>query len=230
MFKRILIIISLIMFYCISIIGGIYVYSKFNDRYEEICVASHQLNQRTCISEDDLKIIKVSKSIISDDLYVCKQDVINKYVKLGFTIPSNSFIYKTSLDNNIKDSAHTMLDHDEVNYDLYINEIKVNSASICKGMLIDLYLTIDDKNKPISDLLISNAKISGIYDNNNKEINDYDNDSKAYILSIIINKDMINIINKAQIIGELSVIVTSDTYSTKNVYLNNNSIILDYIE
>lgn len=211
MFKKILIIACSTIVLVVGIFFGIRYYSRYSIGYTSVYVASHNISQRTKISEVDLEKIDVPKDYLKD-VYVNKDDIIGKYVKLSYSIPKGSLIYKGVLEEDIKDLAHTLLKHDEVNYDLFTNDIKINTANLKTNMYLDLYLTINNHDKPISDILLSNARITGLYDANNKVINDYDSDSRVYIISIAIDKNAVNILNKAQVIGSISCVVNNNTY------------------
>ena len=192
---------------------GIKYYTKYAVGYTAVYVASHNITQRTQISRQDLELIEVPKDYLKD-VYVDIDDIAGKYVKLSYSIPKGSLIYKSALEADIKDLAHTLLKENEVNYDLYTNDIKINTANLAKNMYIDLYLTINRHDRPISDILLSNARITGLYDANDKVINDYDGDTRVYIISIAIDKNDISILNKAQVLGNISCVVNKNTYST----------------
>ena len=228
--KKIPIICSIVSIMIVLLLG--FMYYRYAMRQKQVLyVAKHQLSQRSQINEDDLERIEVSKQYTFNDIYVDLNDILGKYVKLSYTIPKGSFIYKTSIESDIGDYANTLLSSNEVNYDLFINDIKINTANIKTNMYIDLYLTINSKDKLISDLLIANARVTGLYDNNNKLIPDYDKDSRVSIVSIAIDKECVNILNKAQIIGELDCVINSSSYDTNlKTKLNSNSIIFEYLE
>ena len=98
-------------------------------------------------------------------------------------------------------------------------------------MYIDLYLTIDNKGKPLSDLLLSNARITGLYDSNSKPIQDYDKDNKVSIVSIAIDKQYVSILNQAQVVGEINCVIGNNTYDTNlQSKLNSNSKLFEYFE
>ena len=90
-----------------------------------------------------------------------------------------------------------------------------HSAAIYNNQCLkDLYLTISNKDNLISDLLLSNARIIGFYDQNGKEILDYDKQTRVYIVSIAVNKEDVAILNKALVIGEIRAVVGEKTYDT----------------
>lgn len=187
-------------------------------------IAKASLPQRTVITDDLLEEVKVPKEYVKDNAFVNKEEIIGKYVKLNSYIPKGSLFYKEALDDieSMKDSAHAELKDDEITFDLFAKKIAVNPAHLLKGMNVDLYLTINKKELE-SDLLISNAKIIGLYDVNNKEIKDYDKDSKLGTISIAIKKDMVPYLNKALAIGDVSLLVGSNLYKNKVCTMNDTS-------
>ena len=230
MIKKILMIVLPAAVMSLCLYFSISSYVRYRQDYVSIPVASHQISQRTLIIDSDIEEIKVPKQMISDDIFVSVSDITGKYVKLFHTIPKGSFIYKRNLESDIGDLAYTLLMKGQVSYDLYAGEVKMNAGSLNDGMYVDIYLTINAGGKPLSDLLIRNCRIIGIYDSSGKQILSYDRDSRAYIVSIAIERDEVNILNNALKIGEVSVIVSNDTYHTDvRSSLNEESKVYEYV-
>jgi len=230
MFKKIFIVSCSILVLVVGLFFGIKVYGKYSLGYTKVYVASHNIGQRTLISEQDLTLVEIPDAYL-DDVYIDNSDIIGKYVKLGYSIPKGSLIYKGFIESDIKDLAHSLLKQGEVNYDLYTNDIKINTANLSKNMYIDIYLTIKKDDKPISDLLLANARITGLYDNNSKTIDDYDEDSRVYIVTIAINKEYVNVLNNALVLGTINCVVNANTYDTNlKCELNTNSKLFEYMQ
>ena len=231
MIKKILIITISTLLLAVGIFFGIRFYTRYSIGYTKTYVASHHINQRTMISEQDLLEVEVPKDYLKDDVYLNKDDILNKYVRLSCSIPKGSLFYKSCLETDIKDLANTLLKENEVNYDIYTSNVKINTANLAKNMYIDLYLTINSKDKPVSDLLLSNARITGLYDSNNKPILDYDNDTRVAIISIAINVDDVNVLNKAQVVGELNCVISNNAYKVNlSSLLNKKSKLFEYLD
>lgn len=231
MIKKILIITISTLLLVAGIFFGIRFYTRYSIGYTKTYVASHHINQRTMISEQDLLEVEVPKDYLKDDVYLNEDDILNKYVRLSCSIPKGSLFYKSCLETDIKDLANTLLKENEVNYDIYTSSVKINTANLAKNMYIDLYLTINSKDKPVSDLLLSNARITGLYDSNNKPILDYDNDTRVAIISIAINADDVNVLNKAQVVGELNCVISNNAYKVNlSSLLNKKSKLFEYLD
>lgn len=202
-----------------------------NERLQlkEVAIAKYTLNNRTLITEDEIEIVKLPCAYLSDNV-VEKEDVVGKYVSINTTIPRGSLFYNDSIEDydSIKDKLNTDLLEGEVAFDISASHIKANQAYLNKGMYVDIYLTIS-KDKVLSDLLINNVKIIGLYDANKKEIKDYDNDSLLNSICIAVPKDALPYLNKAEVVGDLSIVVGNDTYNKVTSVLNYNSEIFNYL-
>jgi hypothetical protein len=231
MIKKILIIVSVVLALSISLFLSAKTYLEYRQDYVDVYVASHQIAQRTLLSDRDLAVIRLPKQVLNEDIVNDPEQIKGNYVKLSCSIPKGSMFYMTALESDIKDLANTLLMKGQVNYDLYVGEIKINSGSIATEMYVDLYLTVSRNDKPISDLLIRDCRITGLYDGNGRQILDYDRDSRVQIISLAVNEDEVSLINKALKIGEVSAIVGNKTYQN-HVYstLNRDSELLEYLE
>lgn len=231
MIKKILLIIIPTTILAICLFLAIKAYQAYSLDYCIAYVASHQISQRTRIKDEDIIEVLVPKEYLSEDVFTSKDDILNKYVKLSYSLAKGSLFYKGALESDIKDLANTLLMNGQVNYDIYVNEVKINTGNLACNMYVDLYLTIDTNDKPLSDLLISNARITGMYDPNGKALRDYDNDSRVYIVSLAIDKKDVNVINKAMLVGEIKAIANSNTYDTMLYTIQNkSSAIYSYLE
>lgn len=197
----------------------------------DVYVAKNSINQRELIKESDLKIIKVPKAYVDENVFNEIEDIVGKYVKQNAKVAKGSLFYKELLDekSNIKDNLHLDLKDDEVTYDLYTRDIKVNPAYLLKDMYVDLYLTINRK-EVLSDLLISNVRILNLYDLNNKEIKDYDKEATLQTISIAVKKEMVPFLNKAITLGEINLVVGADLYQEEESTLNTNSSVYNYLK
>lgn len=210
------------IFICLSF------YAKLD--LKDIYIAKYHLSNRTLISENEIEKIKVPSSYLNDEVILNKEDIIDKYVKMNCSIPKGSFFYKGSLDSldNMKDKINAYLSDGEVAYDIYLKDIKANPAYLIKGMYIDLYLTIN-KDIILSDLLINNLKIINLYDINNNEIKDYDDKSIIQSFCLAVPKEYVSYLNKAQVIGELRIVLGENPYEDVKSILNIQSKIFDYL-
>lgn len=228
--RSILIIIPTILFLVTSIFSFL-AYRNYSHIYKKAYVSTHILSQRKKISEQDLKEVLVPKEYLSEDVLINKNEIIDKYVKLSFSIPTGSLFYKSALEDNIKDYGNTLLMDNEINYDIYTSEVKVNTGALNVDMKVDVYLTIKDKDKALSDLLISDCPITGLYDANNKLIMSYDKDSRVNIMSLAIDSKYVPILNKALKLGDVNIVAGNNTYdSSLRSKLNEDCSLMSFLQ
>lgn len=227
--RTIILLLNIIFVILLSFSTVLYINSKLS--ITTIYIAKYSLPSRTLISEDEIEEVKVPYSYLNEQVILDKDEIIGKYVKIDTTIPKGSFFYVDSLEEleNMKDGLLSELDKNEVSLDIEANKINVNQAYLKKGMYVDVYLTIN-KDRVVSDLLINNLKIIGLYDINNKEIKDYDNDSILGTLSLAVPVEAINYLNKASVIGQLSIVVGNNPYTNVKTQLNKNGYIFEYLD
>ena len=229
--KALVLLFSTIVF--ILLVGLVcFIYCNNKLKLQEVCIAKYSLNNRTLISQDEIEVVKVPKSYLNGNIILNKEDVVGKYVKINTRVPKGSFFYEGAIEEyeTIKDKLNSELEDDEVNFDLNANNINVNQSYLVKGMYVDLYLTIDKNNKVLSDLLISNVRIIGMYDVNHQEIKDYDNKTILQSICLAVPKDTISYLYKAQVIGQLSVVVGNNSYKNVSSILNKNTDIFEYLK
>lgn len=192
--------------------------------------ASEKLDSRTLIKNKDIKYAKVPSSLLNEDILTSESEIIGKYVGSSCFINEGSFFFRDSIEDisNMNDASLLEVDDDEVVYELFVKNIDVNAAHINNNMYVDLYLTIE-KPYIISDLLVSNIKVCGLYNNNYEDIRVDDKRNNLSIISLIIKEDMISLLNKAQIIGKLSIVPTSSPYGAKDMSINKEGEIMNYI-
>ena len=228
--KRLIVLLSCIIFVCLlAILSKVYCDSRLN--MINTYIAKYDLVNRTLISEDELEEISVPSAYLNNQVLLNKEDIVGKYVKINTSIPKGSFFYSGALDEigDMKDSINSSLAKGEVSFDVPANKINVNQAYLLKGMYVDLYLTVN-KDRVVSDLLINNVKVIGLYDLNHKEIKDYDNESLLGTLSLAVPSNSVSYLNKAMVVGELSVVVGNNTYSDVKTSLNKSADIFEYLD
>lgn len=228
--KKILISIALVFLSILLIVGSVFFLTRHFLKLQDVYVANVSIPERNLIEEEYLDVIQVPTYFLSDEVILDKNEIIGKYVKLNAYIPKGSYIYKEVLEDKDQmiDGLHFDLNKDEATYDLFVRDIKVNPAHLLKGMNVDLYLTVNRKDI-ISDLLISGARITGLYDVNNKEIKNNNDNSTLGTISIALKEEMIPYVNKAIAIGEVNLVVSSNVYDNQDMYMNKSSKVFELL-
>lgn len=197
-----------------SLILSFAAYRRYRSDYIETVVAAEQISQRSLIDRSHLRKVLVPREYLGEDVYADEEDVLGKTVKLGHTIPEGCLFYKGFLEKGARDIMHTLLEEGQVSYDLYAGDLKANTAGLCEGMYVDLYLSVSLRDRPVSDLLVKDCRIIGLFDHSGKQIGNHDYDSKVGIISLAIGRDEVPLLNKALMVGSISMIASYDSYAT----------------
>ena len=212
-------------------LAAAYLYCDRRLEMGEVYVARYSLSNRTLISEEEIEKIRVPLAYLGDDVCRNKEDIVGRYVKIDTLIPKGSFFYEGALDDaeDMKDSIAAQLKEGEVSYDIYVNDIRVNQAYLVKGLYVDIYLTIN-KERVLSDLLINNIRIIGLYDVKHSEIRDYDREAILESICLAVPKESVAYLNKARAVGTLSITIGESTYEDVKSVLNRNAAIFEYLD
>ena len=212
MIKKVLLISINLICIILCLYFSISAYVTYHEDYIKVPVASHQLFQRTRIEEEDIEMIEVPRAFLSDDVCLDREEVLGDYVKLSCCLAKGSLFYKGALEEDIKDLSLTLLKENEVSYDLYTSEVKINTGNLSVNMCIDLYLSVKQSDQTLSDLLISDCRIIGLYDTQGRSIKAYEADARVAIVSIAVEEDYVALLNKALLIGNLNALSSARSY------------------
>lgn len=224
--KKIIIVLSVFVLF----VGGMLLYCRRELELVKVPVASYSLGKRALVDETTYKLISVPKRYLNSDVVLDSEELNNKCVRIDGFVPKGSFFYKSVLDDigSIDDKLTYDLREDEVAFDININDLKVNQAYLKEGMYVDIYLTIS-KDRVLSDLLINNVRIIGLYDLNHKKILDFDNNAVLQNITLALPDDAVSYINKALAIGTLNVVIDKDCYQDVGSSLNVESVVFNYL-
>ena len=224
--KKIIIVLSVFVLF----VGGVLLYCRRELELVKVPVASYSLGKRALVDETTYKLISVPKRYLNSDVVLDSEELNNKCVRIDGFVPKGSFFYKSVLDDigSIDDKLTYDLRDDEVAFDININDLKVNQAYLKEGMYVDIYLTIS-KDRVLSDLLINNVRIIGLYDLNHKKILDFDNNAVLQNITLALPNDAVSYVNKALAIGTLNAVIGKDCYQDVGSSLNVESVVFNYL-
>lgn len=227
---KILILSLLIILIILIMIITLNIYFNYNN-FINVPISNRLIENREKILRQDIKFIKIPKKYILENIIIDINDIVGKYNIINNKISRNSFFYKGELDD-IKESYDyplSLLDHDQVLYSLNESEIdgSLNSINILQN--VDIYVSINQHDFNDSDLLISNVKVIVLYDLKGEQIKKNNSKQKVFQLGLALNKDLINILNKAKTKGKLSIFINNSKEKAQSV-LNKDSIILSYLK
>ena len=99
------------------------------------------------------------------------------------------------------------------------------------GICVDLYLTIRTGEKTISDLLIGQCRIIGLFDSQGHPIRPFDTEAKVSIVSIAVMKEYVSLINKSLAIGSINVLPSDSCYDSDSLSrLNEEAEVLEFLQ
>ena len=139
--------------------------------------ALKNIGPATQITADMVGTIKVSPSMVNDDVITKAANVIDNYSNYDTVIPKGSLFYTRTVVAKEKLPAGDILDY-EKGYVLYRMDVDINTTygnSVVPGNYIDIYLKIL-KNSKNSDgamyvgRLIENIKVLAVRDSNGKSV------------------------------------------------------------
>ncbi len=213
----------------IIVFVGIILFFLLRGKTVRVPVATHTIKPWSKVAEEDIGYVELEEDIIPDNIIVDSDNILNRYIIAQTTVYPESFFFEGMLIDAemMQDGAYRYLADDEVAYELYTSEIKINAKAITPGMNIDLYLTLKDGNNIHSDLLLANALVLEKYDRDGGIIR---NNDPVASLAIRIKRGDVNYLNKALALGNMSAIVSSEAYSSKDTKLNEESEIIQYLE
>ncbi|NTW91656.1 MAG: hypothetical protein HGA35_06990 [Erysipelotrichaceae bacterium] len=206
------------------------IYINHELKLVEVYVASENLVARTYIDQDSIKLIKVPKAYLSDQVLIKKDEIVGNYVKLNTSIPKGSLVYQSSIesiDDSIDEPALLL----NVNQAVFAIDVNISSTagnSIQSGSKIDIYGTIKNNRETIVDLLFKQVRVLSVKDKNGNEVDNKTNQIPKIML-IAVDQEEIPILTKVIAIGDITITPTSEFFSEDECILFESSILLGYL-
>lgn len=228
--KSNLLMVGLFICMCLISFGVSVIYINHELELVEVYVANENLVARTFINEDSIKLIKVPKAYLSDQVVIKKNEIIGNYVKLNTSIPKGSLVYQSSIesiDESIDEPA-LLLKENQAVFALDVNISSTAGNTIQSGSKIDIYGTIKNNRETIVDLLFKKIRVLSIKDKNGNEVDNQTNQLPKIML-IAVDQNEIPILTKVIAIGDITITPTSEFFSEDECILYESSILLGYL-
>lgn len=134
--------------------------------------ALRDIKARTEISKDDVGIVKVASSMVTDNVITSDANVIGKYVNYNTFIPAGSLFYASSVVtwDTMPDSAWSNIPEGYTVVSFPVNEKTTYGNSIFPGDKIDLYYSTYDSGKLVYGKLIEGIEILAVKDGQGNHI------------------------------------------------------------
>ena len=173
-------------------------------------VASHSISPRTIISENDLLEVEVANAYLINNAYIDKGEIVGKITDIQGTIPAGSPFYKSMLYevDKINDQATSLLKEGQTAYTMNTEMYKVSSFTI--GNRDDLYLSLNDKDNPLTGRILKNVRILSIKDNHGLSIENEESTGIPYYIELAINENDISWLTLAESVGEIRLFLSSN--------------------
>lgn len=227
--KQNILFVSVVICICLISYGISIIYINHELELIEVYVANNNLVARTQIDQDSIKLIKIPKAYLSDQVVLKKNDIVGKYVKLNTSIPEGSLVYESSierLDDTI-DKPALMLKVNQAVFALDVNMSSTAGNTIQAGSKIDIYGTIKNNRETIVDLLFKQVRVLSIKDKNGNEV-DIKTNQVPKIMLIAVDQEEIPILTKVIAVGDITITPTSEFFSEDECILY-DSILLGYL-
>lgn len=228
--KKIILILIIFSFLLFVILKSIDILAIKKLNLIDVCVAKKLLKPREKINEKNVYTTKMPKNFITSNIFFSCEDVVGKNVLINNFIAQGSYIYKDEVEElkDKKDFPLSLLKENQVAYHIDISNLEVMNNNIMLYQKIDCYATIRKDNETISDLVLENVRIIGLYDLKSQP---YINSKTQQLSQIVlaIENDQINILNKLKAIAKFS-FFQKNNKSDKEALLNKESALLKVIK
>ena len=227
--KQNILFVGVVICICLISYGISIIYINHELELVEVYVANDNLVARTQIDQDSIKLIKIPKAYLSDQVVLKKNDIVGKYVKLNTSIPEGSLVYESSieqLDDTI-DKPALLLKVNQAVFALDVNMSSTAGNTIQAGSKIDIYGTIKNNRETIVDLLFKQVRVLSIKDKNGNEVDNKTNQVPKIML-IAVDQEEIPILTKVIAVGDITITPTSEFFCEEECILY-DSILLGYL-
>ena len=174
---KVLFIFVIILFFTYICVYLIYKNTLLNKKYTDAYVLNKEVLRGNYILNEDVKKVKIPRDMYYQDI-VKKQDIFNENTLVNENLSKGQIITK---DMFVTKEEYKLRESKElITIDLDKSEILINSK-LKKGKIINIYY-IDGDYRDNSKLILENANIIGVYDDNANMVEYSNNASKIIIL------------------------------------------------
>ena len=208
---------------CVIIITCFYYYrvNKIIDQIE-IPVAVKRLDAKDEIKAEDIKYVKVARSLLSENIITSSQRLINKRVNYNTYIPEGGMFYVSAVvnDEELPDSAWKHIGNDKTIIYLEITEGSAYGNLIYPGDRIDLYMRALHQDKIVYGKFVESIKVLAVKDENGNHIFKKDSASgRPSQLIFEVDEEMFLLLKSASYLGgtfEIIPVPRNAEYTAKN--------------
>ena len=168
----------------IVLVGGYFFRVNKSLSDVKIPIAKRTLNATEVITSADIEYVKVNPEFYGTlNVYTQYEinDLVNKYVSVGTSIPKGSVFFKSSVvaKKELPNSIFDNIDDKNTIYQLGVDEKTTIADSIRPGDRIDLILTTTVNGKLVNQALISNIEVLVVRDKQGNNVFDEGTPTKS---------------------------------------------------
>lgn len=222
--KFILCLLCFVLNICIVVLS---INLKVNDKLDLITtyIAKYDIAPRTCITEEDIQMITIPKSNLTDHVVHTKQEIVGKYTDIQGKIPAGSFFYESMLydPSELPDIPSALLKDNQAIFTLQMDSVIL--SSVVASQRVDLVASIQE----MKDVVIEHCRILQIEDINGIDVNQQDSIGVPYYLLVAVDKSDILMLEKIKEIGTFSLIISDETYQETEGIKKENSEVIQFL-
>lgn len=178
--------------------------------YIEIPVAAAMISPRTKISESHIRMERVPSALVSDNVHISIDDILDLWVKYSVTLAPGSFFYHEYVEEaeNVGDLPQLMLEHGQGVASLAVDLLTSAGNTLLPGQYVDIVFTSKDKRKPIiSDVIFRSVRVLAVKDRNGLDMSDPKSQKIPAVALFALNQQDIPLFLHAQIFGDIDLII-----------------------
>ena len=182
----------------------------------EVPFSTKTLYAHQRIEEEDIEWREVPFVYVQSDVLLKKEDIVGHYVDLSSKIAKGSLFYEDFLvsDEELESLPSLRLKEGQMAYPVAMNLLKSSGATFNVNQHVDIYMTYVEKKtkKTPVECLLQNVRIINVKDRNGLTIGEEDASAIPAVIVLAVQNDQVDLLRKAQEIGEL------DLYAPRSVY------------
>ena len=197
--------------------------------------AKEEINATEQITEENIAYTEInSKFLRSADVITNVNELIDKYVTTGTSIPAGGLFYKNQVvnKNELPSSFYDDIEDGYTVYGLTVNNHTTYGNSIYPGNKIDLYLkATDDNNRIMFGKFIESITVLGVRDSSGKDVFGSSNTGTPAELVFAVPDDMYELLMKAGYISGVTIVPVprNKRYTTEGGEVKTYEFLRDFI-
>ena len=176
-------------------------------------VAKKEIPPQTLITNEDVKVVKIAGSMLSQNVVRRVVDVQGKYTKVNVTVPEGSVFYTEWLDKaeNIPGNWIEQLDHEagELGYYMSVDIESTLGNSVLPDTYIDIYMKATNETGVVMfGKLLKNVKVLVVHDSQGRNVFSGTGEAKTPAkIGFAVNPDMYTLLHKTEYLYDVELII-----------------------